>query len=733
MSSFTDIPQRCSVRHIIFILDESSQDPTRRNIYTEFSQDLIGWSVSSTFVTQLTLNSNNLTNPSFNVISSSDLIWKVKEMWNKRPKSRWSVPDLIRVCCGLGKKTLIVSIDLSLPMTDILHDILLSKSEYGRIKGKTLQLKVYEISVDNSLKHRMLKTLYVTPHEGIVQHISVSFRTLEKFKISLRLLGVDACRSPKITESLNMFSFLGNGSCTPRTCFETQERSQDKLEVTSVINAYRWKLMIFFSPIKYLKYRGTLLRKNWASSKIFCHEQGLFPLTIRNKQEAEDFSQYILVFISTNLRAHIPGVQTLAIRTGLARDKNTAAQRFSWGQGRDLLYSHWAPGEPRAIAVRKCMIWKFTRNISKGVWIDRGWYAAGCGEKNANLIICDRRVPPKDRSLKLVVRKEETVLSSIIEKGALCEVIVDKRKKTSFVMSTSLAVASGFLYDNIFDSRNLIIQGLVQGMPLTLPLSLSQKESLKRRLMPMFHPCKDEEESQWHFRGVPLSLVCDGKKDCPKGSDEAFCVYPPCSSNEYQCSSGQCVPMGVRCDLIEDCADGTDETGCEHDCLHKQCSSGLCLPKSLFLDGIDDCGDGSDEVGDPFLGESCVFICNRTQCVTREMLNDSVLNCKGPEGPLDEVLGALESINCSREGERTFRNIWAPKCILARDNFGGVIGCRDYMHLSDCRNFSCPEGYVKCPDSFCIPLSYVQDGKEDCDEGEDEGKGPLLNLPSYFL
>ena len=66
-------------------------------------------------------------------------------------------------------------------------------------------------------------------------------------------------------------------------------------------------------------------------------------------------------------------------------------------QGSSLLAL--APGEPRAIAVRKCMIWKFTRNKSDGVWMDRGWYAAGCGEKNANLTICDGKFDLKTSPL----------------------------------------------------------------------------------------------------------------------------------------------------------------------------------------------------------------------------------------------------------------------------------------------------------------------------------------------
>ncbi|CAG5130654.1 unnamed protein product [Candidula unifasciata] len=41
-------------------------------------------------------------------------------------------------------------------------------------------------------------------------------------------------------------------------------------------------------------------------------------------------------------------------------------------------------------------------------------------------------------------------------------------------------------------------------------------------------------------------------------------------------------------------------------------------------------------------------------------------------------------------------------------------------HLSDCENFQCGQGYVKCYNSYCIPHYYLRDGRADCPTGEDE-------------
>ena len=188
------------------------------------------------------------------------------------------------------------------------------------------------------------------------------------------------------------------------------------------------------------------------------------------------------------------------------------------------------------------------------------------------------------------------------------------------------------------------------------------------KLRPMFHQCGDKQGSQpdqlW---GVPLSLVCDGKVDCHTASDEESCGYigeRVCRPGVFQCNSGQCVPLEARCDLLVDCQDHSDEDGCELNCQHKECMSGQCLPKPWFHDGQMDCRDGDDEGAAAPNGDTCVFICNRTKCVTNEMLNNSIVDCVGPEGPLDETLGALETFKSRARHEHiSFVDKWAPKCV----------------------------------------------------------------------
>ncbi|XP_047106364.1 G-protein coupled receptor GRL101-like [Schistocerca piceifrons] len=75
-------------------------------------------------------------------------------------------------------------------------------------------------------------------------------------------------------------------------------------------------------------------------------------------------------------------------------------------------------------------------------------------------------------------------------------------------------------------------------------------------------------------RAIPLSLVCDFKRDCLNGEDEQFCRKynqclnsqqagkNSCSVKEFTCANGQCIPLEQVCDLSFDCWDKTDEMNC---------------------------------------------------------------------------------------------------------------------------------------------------------------------------
>lgn len=78
-----------------------------------------------------------------------------------------------------------------------------------------------------------------------------------------------------------------------------------------------------------------------------------------------------------------------------------------------------------------------------------------------------------------------------------------------------------------------------------------------------------------------------------------------------------------------------------------------------------------------------------------------------------------------------FVNI-STKCLYGFDQFGFQAGCRDVSHLRGCENVVCPEDYVKCTRSYCIPSHFLCDGKWDCIGGEDEIQCNKYTCPGRY-
>ncbi|XP_049955960.1 uncharacterized protein LOC126473142 isoform X1 [Schistocerca serialis cubense] len=73
---------------------------------------------------------------------------------------------------------------------------------------------------------------------------------------------------------------------------------------------------------------------------------------------------------------------------------------------------------------------------------------------------------------------------------------------------------------------------------------------------------------------IPAHWKCDGYKDCQDGSDELNCAVEKdeiltampymstCSANELRCVDGRCITLQQLCDGKKDCSDGIDEASC---------------------------------------------------------------------------------------------------------------------------------------------------------------------------
>ena len=113
-------------------------------------------------------------------------------------------------------------------------------------------------------------------------------------------------------------------------------------------------------------------------------------------------------------------------------------------------------------------------------------------------------------------------------------------------------------------------------------------------------------------------------------------------------------------------------------------------------------------------------------------VNDLVSDC-GPESEDEPVLlqlkANLKEIKCKpwqipcMEGHIKCFN-FTDICLYKLNIDKHLIPCRNGGHLDNCKQFECNTMF-KCPDSYCVPWTYVCDGIWDCPYGEDEKRNKV--------
>ncbi|XP_065296530.1 uncharacterized protein [Dermacentor albipictus] len=104
------------------------------------------------------------------------------------------------------------------------------------------------------------------------------------------------------------------------------------------------------------------------------------------------------------------------------------------------------------------------------------------------------------------------------------------------------------------------------------------------------------------------------------------------------------------------------------------------------------------------------------------------LECFKQVTSMEECDSSQNYLRC-RTGH--FVNI-STRCLYGFDQFGFQAGCRDVSHLRGCEHVVCPEDYVKCARSYCIPSHFLCDGKWDCIGGEDEIECSKYTCPGRY-
>ncbi|KAK6967752.1 G-protein coupled receptor GRL101 [Biomphalaria glabrata] len=474
---------------------------------------------------------------------------------------------------------------------------------------------------------------------------------------------------------------------------------------------------------------------NWVQAGESCLAVESDLVSIETKEELSFLRETLPSKIHEIMNRTGDSNDSVDIIIGLKRDISSYGQRFIWINSLPLGYTAWEGGEPLGGHIQGCALWNFNvtvysdyvlpetivnawsdiRNRTEYQNVNDGWYSIGCGYKNARYYLCESKKPPSfreshmpnitkanDKSIKAAVARGELALLTKVSEtfGTIVTLVSIASVIQTAQKVSSVSVIDNHVYNNRFPVENLIL-----------------------------FSCEDASRTR-----IPYSLVCDFVAHCENKRDEQICNYRKCDSlTEFTCSNGQCISLEAQCDLFSDCVDESDEGKCIK-CRNGLCHDGRCLPKHWFADGEVDCnactsrGNVKAEmasVPDDNIAE-CAFTCNRTQCTYTFMLGDGIVDCAGPEGPLDETIGTFETSKCYAQEDNVTNiyNNWAPRCVYIKDRYEGLLGCRNLVHLQNCDNFVCPEGYIKCVKSYCIPIHYVANGVYDCPLGEDES-GPL--------
>ena len=385
------------------------------------------------------------------------------------------------------------------------------------------------------------------------------------------------------------------------------------------------------------------------------------------------------------------------------------------------------------------------------------WISVPCNDKLLHYVVCAKKANYYNITTIHNVQEDETCEKQLILVNKRCYAFIWHNKtqvKPGYCQlfnGRSITVAQLKLFYHIFDaiSTSVVFNILVDNYNTNMVVGIKMTRQFNRIHLKYTDITTEEWEGNYicNFnklirvtdiltfqceKGGALlyDFVCDGSIDCPNdNSDEKICTCTGEPNMTFKFIVYQCRDLIIKGKALS-------------------CSSLYYMTKKGFCEHYNTLTGflqlGFDHIfahrenplisnGQMVTVNTSTFKCRDGHIISSSFVNDLIVDCAHSaedESLLKSImtysnyssLCSQSEIPCRDGHSKCYK--YSSICILKFDAHHHLMPCRNGGHIQNCESFQCNMMF-KCRYSYCIPWTYVCDGKWDCPEGNDELNNPV--------